>query len=476
MKKSIFKVIGLLLAAVIMISCFSSCAIKVKNTGSYSDYSYIDDISYTNRDGKSVKSFSGSDGDWFDISFEKPTVIDTVVLKEKNDTITDFEILIKQNGNFVSIYEQDLVGSFRYCAFADVETDTLRVKINTTKTGSFSIKGMDVLNSKHKDADFRIASYVIADRVYDETTLDAGQLNVITDIILFGAASFDENGQIIYNDFTIDGETVSGEKVISRAIENINNAVPDKKFKYYINILGPSGENDEEKQNLHTQCFKNNSTTLISNINSMLLNFGADGVYFDYEYPYAAKHMKAFSDFLCELDKGLTAQQKIGVALGPWGKVLSKSAKSAVDYIEIMSYDLFDDNGYHSSFASQGGAFSVDYFNSKGYDISKCDLGIPFYGRPVNADAYWFNYNSCYETLGKNGNVDYSTVYADDKSPEYSVARYYNSYQMVFDKTAFAYDYGTGGMMVWHYSCDAPTDSGLSLFDAMAQAILSRQS
>ena len=87
----------------------------------------------------------------------------------------------------------------------------------------------------------------------------------------------------------------------------------------------------------------------------------------------------------------------------------------------------------------------------------------------------------CAERLGKYGNIDTAplktTLLEGGETTEETVTtpRYLNSYQMVFDKTAFAYDYGFGGMMVWHYACDAKADTGLSLFEAMAEAVLSRQ-
>lgn len=476
MKKYYFiKALSLVLAVILISMSFSSCAaVKVKDSGFYSDYSYIDKLSFKDKNGENTKSFDGVDGDYFDISLDASTVIDTVVLKEKGDNITDFEIFVKQNGEFVSIYKQDLVGSFRYCAFSDVNTNEIRVQVHKTSSGSFTLSSIDVLNSQH-DSDFKVTSYVVADRVYDINSVEAEHFSVITDVILFGTAVFDETGHITFNSTEIDGKTVSGEDVLKKAMANIRQVSQNKNIRFYINILGPSGENDDEKQELHTECFKNHSTNFIKNINTMLTDYGVDGVFFDYEFPYAAKHMRAFSDFIVLLDKNIESGKKIGAALVPWGKSLSADAKEALDYVEIMAYDLFDSNGYHSTFASQGGAFALDYFNNKGYDMDKCDFGVPFYARPVDADAVWLDYNSAYETLGKFSNVDTSVVDVDDEHKQYSVARYYNSYQMIFDKTAFAYDYGVGGMMVWHYSCDAPTDSGLSLFDAMAKAIESRQ-
>ena len=52
--------------------------------------------------------------------------------------------------------------------------------------------------------------------------------------------------------------------------------------------------------------------------------------------------------------------------------------------------------------------------------------------------------------------------------------RYYNGWQMVYDKTAYAIDVGLGGVMVWHYGYDLPSADELSLFGAIRQALADR--
>ena len=203
-----------------------------------------------------------------------------------------------------------------------------------------------------------------------------------------------------------------------------------------------------------------------------------DGVAFDYEYPYKNSGWKAYSKFLVALDKAIP-DKKISISLAPWGGKLTDDAKAAVDNYEWMSYDLFDDDGYHAPFSVA--TDTADFLNASGYDLQKSALGLPFYGRPTDKSEIWTNYYECAERLGKYGNLDTAplktTLLEGGETTEETVTtpRYLNSYQMVFDKAAFAYDYGFSGMMVWHYACDAKADTGLSLFEAIAEAILSRQ-
>ena len=55
-----------------------------------------------------------------------------------------------------------------------------------------------------------------------------------------------------------------------------------------------------------------------------------------------------------------------------------------------------------------------------------------------------------------------------------NIATSFNSVQMIKDKTAFANDYGLGGVMVWHYTCDVPYEDDLSLFKAIQTSLNTR--
>lgn len=475
MKKGLRKTTALALAAIVLCLGLTSCTAKVEKSDFAAAYSLNGSAKFLTASGAQSKaSLSGKDGDYLDITFDAAVTLDTVVLYEKDENVTSFEILAKQDGEFVSIYEQDKIGSFRYCAFPDTKTDALRIKINSTKEGSFNIKSIEVLNVQHTRERFKVTAYAVANTIYNAENLDPAHLNTITDMILFGAVTFDESGALHFSEYELDGETVSGKDVLTRAIENIRAAQGENSVKIHINLLGPSADDYMEKEQKHTDIFKNYTDVLTENIVALLNSYSVDGVYFDYEYPYTNKAWRAYSDFLVKLDEALGAKYSLGSAMGPWGKRLSAKARDAVDSFEVMAYDLADEDGYHASFASVGGALSLNFMQEKDYDIAKCNLGVPFYARPVDMDALWLDYASASERLGKYGNVDTAPIDVADKVG-YTVPRYFNSYQMIFDKTAFAYDYGAGGMMVWHYACDLRDDSGLSLFSAMREAIISRE-
>ncbi len=480
MKKTVTKkALSILLTILLLVLCLCSCTKKVQKTDFFSQYSIKSTAMFKTAEGESKKAaFSGKDGDYMDIVFQNPVSLNTLVLSEKGSEITEFEILVKENGEFTSIYKQDAVGDLRYCAFeGDITTDAVRVQVLKTRSGSFKITNADVLSVKHTRDNFRITAYAVADTIQSPGSIDPAHMEVVTDMILFGAAVFDESGHVKFNSFEINGEPQSGEDVLRTAIDNIRAASGENMPHLYINILGPDGDVDT-KEEKHNVVFKEHADTLCKELKDMLDTFGADGIYFDYEYPYKSSGWKAFSRFLVQLDTAV-GDKKIGTALGPWGGALSADAKAAVDFCEIMTYDMFDDDGYHATF--KVGTDGVNFAQKKGYDLQKCTLGVPFYGRPTDRSAVWTNYNEAADRLGRFGNVDTApidvTVWENEQNVDKTMdtPRYLNGYQMILDKTAFAYDYGMGGMMIWHYACDAKTDTDMSLIDAMAKAIAARQ-
>ena len=171
MKKRIgFRLFSSFLALVFFLLSYSACAVKVKNSDFFLDYSLKQSAVFRDGDGNEVKpKFSGKDGDYIDITFSEPVNVNTLfsepvnvntlVLYEKGDNITAFEIFANRNGSFESIYKQDKVGEFRYCAFNPEMTTALRLQIQKTRDGSFSLNDIDVLNAVHTRTSFGVTAY-----------------------------------------------------------------------------------------------------------------------------------------------------------------------------------------------------------------------------------------------------------------------------------------------------------------------------
>lgn len=300
--------------------------------------------------------------------------------------------------------------------------------------------------------DFRVVSYIVCDDRFNEKSFDTSHLEVVTDLIIFSIATFDENGELTLAD--------NFDDVISLIKSNATTQ------NLYLNILGPGSDEgiddwNEQMYSLadkHTSAFE--SGKLEDSIKSVLEKYQLDGVVFDYEFPLRSKDWNAYDSFILSLRDTLGEDYKIGMSMVAWNLKQSKSAREATDFFEVMSYDLWDDDGNHATM--QIAIDDIEKMVKKGYDSRTLDLGIPFYARPTTHDGYWYDYASYYNMMDENG------LYQD---AETGLTFSFNTYDVVYDKTAWAIDNGVGGVMIWHYACDVPADNELSLFNAIDSAI-----
>lgn len=297
---------------------------------------------------------------------------------------------------------------------------------------------------------FRVSAYVVANGL-DEKTFDSSNLSRVTDIIMFGNANYDEQGNVILTD------------AFEKDIEVIRKFMTDQDL--YLNILGPASQSTSDNWNdqMHDLADRNTaafeSGILEQGIKTVLEKYNFDGVVFDYEFPLRSKDWKAFDKFIISLDSVLGDEYEIGMSMVGWNLKQSKKAMDATDFFEVMSYDLWDDNGYHATMDIA--TDDISKFEKKGYDKAKLDLGVPFYARPTTKEAYWYSYNEYYDKLSEDG------LY-DDK--ELGLTFSFNTYDMIEEKTQWALENGVGGMMIWHYSCDVAADNNQSLFSAIDTA------
>lgn len=420
-----------------------------------------------------LKGVVGTEGTFIQVSFPEKTTFDTVVIKEKGNQVFKFSIWIEdENGEFVPIYQQDRIGGYRYCEIGEHTAKTLKISIDSANESQYHLKSIDVLNvNNNKKDDFRVTSYLVCQWLYGNEEIDVEKMNTLTDIILFGVARFDENGNVYLQDLDINGETISGDKIFKDIIADIKSVNPT--IKIHCNILGPDGTDSDNKEKLHSQAFVKNDSFLIENILNLLDTYDFDGLFFDYEYPHKLKSIKDYSDFIVKLDSYMD-NYILGAAFSHWSCNISKDAIKALDRVEIMAYDNMTEFNSHAEFATVGGALAVKDIEKRGYDLSKCDLGLPFYGRTHGGDEAWPSYAQIAPDLENNPfkNTIAKSYLTGDTSG--NIVTSFNGVQMIKDKTAFANDYGLGGVMVWHYTCDVPYEDDLSLFKAIQTSLNTR--
>ena len=309
-------------------------------------------------------------------------------------------------------------------------------------------------NYIEKVENFRVTTYIRGDYVQNSDSLYPEDFDIITDVILFECASFDSEGNVNLRKETLE-----------TALSNIRNAIGERDVNITLNLLGPSGHTDSDvwEDQMEAQSEEHNtaftSGVLEDNIIAVLDKYDFDGVHFDYEYPLSLKAWHYYNNFLVSLDKQL-GDYTLGVASNDWNIKFSTKAIAAIDVFEFMLYDMNDENGRHSTYEDM--ADLVRNVGFYGIPLEKVNIGLPFYSRPKDMSAYWYGYNGCYGQIDENG-----WYHCNDTGKDF----WFNTPDVIAQKTEFAIKNGYGGVMIWHYNCDLPSTHEDSLLRAIGETL-----
>ena len=308
---------------------------------------------------------------------------------------------------------------------------------------------------KNNEVDsFRVSSYVVADYIQDINSLHSEDFDIITDVIVFGTTTFDNEGKVYVN-----------EQLLEKALYNLREVIGERDIHMTLNILGPGGHTDssvwedqmEAQSDEHNKAFA--SGVLEDNIIAVLDKYNLDGIHFDYEHPLSTKAWNKFNKFLVSMGKKL-GERSLGVALCSWNLKLSTQALKYVDTVEVMLYDIFDAEGKHATTETM--KENCKQIGLSGIPYEKVNIGLPFYSRPTDWGAYWYAYNGCIDGIDENG------YYIDENIGK---TFWFNTPDVIADKTDFAIKSGYGGVMIWHYSCDLPSTNEASLLGSIGRVI-----
>lgn len=461
---AIISVITLLFVSVI---CMNGCMDKTPDiiADNYTDLAK----------GGSFDKTSGGEGDSIVYDFGKEVDINVVVLKEKDSAITSFRLYADDSTE--PFYGNDFIDGYRYCSFDKISVQKLRIEVLSCDK-SWKIEDIEAYcieqNLETAD-DFRIMAYLTVDSSFGIDERHTKNLQTVTQFNVFGTMYLTNDGSVLFRDYTVDGKTVKGREAFGQAINKVRAVNPDAKV--VATILGNSdmtGDNLDVEGRCNS-AMGDNRDKLINNILAIIEEFDLDGISFDYEYPHKLKSYNIYKDFLKKLKSSLPQGKLLTAAISSWQlgiTMFTKKDLQVLDQIEVMAYDSFDERGNHSTFYNSAYK-EIEKYRSKGVDMSKVNIGIPYYSRPVDGATFWGNYGDVADKLSPWEN-SYVQPYTDLDGKEYPpLSNYYNGRQIVYDKTCYAIDSGVGGVMIWHFMTDSFVDE-LSLTQTMAKAINSR--
>ena len=309
---------------------------------------------------------------------------------------------------------------------------------------------------KGKVDDFKVTTYIRGDAImYWGVEVYEEDFDIVTDVIIFECASFNSKGEVEYDEEKM--ETVLGK---------VRNAIGDRDIHLTLNLLGPWGVTDsdvwedqmEAQSNEHNKAFE--SGVLEDNIVAVLDKYDFDGVHFDYEYPISLKAWHYYNKFLVSLDKALGEKYTLGVAGNAWNIKFTNAAIEAIDTFELMSYDFVDAEGRHATY--EGTLDQLRQLGLKGMPSEKVNVGLPFYSRPTDMTTYWYGYNGCYDKMTDDG-----WYHCDETGKDF----WFNTPDVIAQKTDYCINNGYGGVMIWHYNCDLPSTQEGSLLRAIGEAV-----
>lgn len=420
------------------------------------------------------------DGDTYNVQLKEKQFVDTVILEENADKVTEFEIYGKDDEEWKMIYRSDRIDKYRMCVLDGMETDALKIKI-LSKNGDTKINSIKAFagNVEVRTKDFRVSEYMRMDGTVLQDKINTpeylGYFNIIDDLILFDAVDIDNNVNVSFQEGVEDWER---DIATVREIQAQHN--PDMKIVCSVGIKAKTGLDGTKNDNKGVKNFINdNIDTLVTRIAEFATKYDIDGIDFDWEYPENLSQWNAYNLLIERLYDEFAKEGKgryITLALAPWRCDLSRSACQKVEYVNLMTYDLFDDRGEHASFYETTKKAVEKFLDISKFSEEQILLGLSTYGRTTNRSAAaWptMSEEKTYEALGKWGNYVRDYKYTENDQMM-SCDGYINGYAMNRDKTAYALSTNLGGVMIFRMMCDAPYTKEYSIHKAIEQTIDAR--
>ena len=407
-----------------------------------------------------------------ELKLAKVSSFNTAIIREAGNQAQYFRLQAYIDGEWKTVYQSEKIQSMRICSFDTVTTDRVRLSIDKFRSAdeAVKIKSLELYNEPARNAEgFEVTAYQRLDGDVPTEILARGEeyvknyarfYDVYTTVLVFAAVHWDENGIISFGE---GGE----EKFASElnALKKIIDCRSNKEHnvKIIVTTLADGAWNGMGGVNAFMEKYWE---SVAEQTVELAKKYQLDGVDIDWEYPRSSADWDIFNKFITKLDNELKAENPNSVlsgALSAGALGMSKEVLARFDQIQFMAYDGMDEDGYQSSL--QQAQEGLQAFVDNGADISKINIGIAAYARPVNNTPYW-------------------GIWRDFENGNYWDSKYYNIhdagqvYDGTFcspatagDKTAYALMCGAGGVMVFRVACDKTMDNPNSVACGIENAL-----
>lgn len=408
-----------------------------------------------------------------EIQFAGESTFNTALIEENGSEVQYFRLQAMVDGEWVTVYQSEKIQSMRICSFDPVTTSRVRLSVDKFRSSDTpaKIRSFSLYNETPRDSeDFEVTAYQRLDGDVPTEILARGEeyvnnyakfYDVYSTVIVFAAVHWDENGNMNFGD--------SGEDEFARQINALKEIISHRsnkshEVKLVVTALADGAWGDEHNgvNTYMTKYWESVADKIVEFVNK----YEFAGVDIDWEYPQTSDDWEIYDSFIARLDDGMqktNPQAVISAALSSGSLGMSKETLDRLDQIQFMAYDGNDEDGYQSSL--QQAQEGLQAFIENGADISKINIGIAAYGRPVNSTPYWASWRDL--TQANYWDNKYYNVHDSDQVYDGTFC----SPALAGDKTAYAIMSGAGGVMVFRVACDKTMDDPNSVACGVQNAL-----
>lgn len=419
---------------------------------------------------KPAEGCPDSSNSFAEIQLPEKRTFNTALIEEVGNQVQYFRLQAMLDGKWVTVYQSEKIQSMRLCSFDAVTTDRIRLSVDKFRSDDVpaEIKSLKLYNEPARGAeDFEVATYQRLDGDVPTEILAKGEdyvknyaryYDVYSTVIVFAAVHWDENGNMNFGEL--------GEEGFARELAALKEIIAQRSNKEHEVKIIVTALADGTWDNDVNGYMAKHWESIADKIAAFAAKYDIDGVDIDWEYPATEEDWLNFDKFIARLDEKMKEGGKekiLSSALSAWALGMSEETLARFDQIQFMAYDGNDIDGYQSSL--QQAQEGLQAFADKGVDISKINIGIAAYGRPVNSAPYW----AVWRNLEEANYWDNKYYNVHDGNEVYDGT--FCSPALAGDKTAYALMSGAGGVMVFRTACDKTMDDPNSVACGIENAL-----